>query len=114
MSDIVLTSSRAGAAPTITDAKTLKALLPGPPTAQRTFTLEDTIAVFAEVYDNRADDTAHRRSQRDGAAPTTGRRSSSPKRSATARRLAPRAAASATSSAIPMQDLVPGRFVLDR
>src|SRR6185503_2109623 len=53
MSDILLTSSRAGAAPTITDTKTLRTMLPGPPTAQRTFSLEDTVAVFAEIYDNR-------------------------------------------------------------
>ncbi len=52
MGHLVLTSASAGRTPTSLDAPSLKDLLPGPPTASREFALEDTLAVFAEVYDN--------------------------------------------------------------
>jgi VWFA-related protein len=111
MSSLLLTSSRAGAAPTVNDAATLKGVLPGPATAERDFTLEDTLAVYAEIYDNtsapphtvdlsvvvRTDDgtqvfaTEDHRESRGAAAGRGG---------------------FGYLSQVPLQDLVPGRFVL--
>jgi VWFA-related protein len=111
MSDIVLTSSRAGAAPTITDAKTLKALLPGPPTAQRTFTLEDTIAVFAEVYDNRAD-TPHTVDLSVTVRTDDGTQVFKSEEERDSKEIGAARGGFGYLVRIPMQDLVPGRFVL--
>jgi VWFA-related protein len=52
MGNLILTAASAGRTPTSLDAPSLKDLLPGPPTASREFALEDTLAVFTEVYDN--------------------------------------------------------------
>jgi hypothetical protein len=54
MSGVVLSSERVGAAPTVNDAATLKTMFPGVTTASRSFSLEDTVGVFAEIYDGRA------------------------------------------------------------
>lgn len=51
MSGIVLTSRAAAARVTPTPDEELKAILPGPPTAIREFSAQDTLAAFAEVYD---------------------------------------------------------------
>jgi hypothetical protein len=50
MSDIILTFSRAAAWPTRLDVAGLQDWLPGPPTAERSFAAQDTVAAFAEVY----------------------------------------------------------------
>ena len=56
MGKLLLTSSHAGRTPTSIDAPSLSKLLPGPPTTIRTFALDETLVVFADVYDN---DAAH-------------------------------------------------------
>jgi VWFA-related protein len=56
MSDLLLTSTSASAWATTEDAASLKGVLPGPVTAERDFSLDDSLAVFADVYDN---DLAH-------------------------------------------------------
>ncbi len=111
MSDIVLTSSRAGAAPTITDAKTLRALLPGPPTAQRTFSLEDTVAVFAEIYDNRAD-TPHAVDLTVSVRTDDGTQVFKSEEARESKDIGAARGGYGYLVRIPMQDLVPGRFVL--
>jgi VWFA-related protein len=111
MSDVVLTSSRAGAAPTITDAKTLKALLPGPPTAQRTFTLEDTIGVFAEVYDNRAG-TPHTVDLSVTVRTDDGTQVFKSEEERDSKEIGAARGGFGYLVRVPMQDLVPGRFVL--
>jgi VWFA-related protein len=50
MSDIILTFSRAAAWPTRLDVAGLQDWLPGPPTAERSFAAQDTVAAFAEIY----------------------------------------------------------------
>jgi hypothetical protein len=111
MSDIVLTSSRAGAAPTITDAKTLRSLLPGPPTAQRTFTLEDTIAVYAEIYDNRAG-TPHTVDLGVTVKTDDGTQVFKSEEERDSREIGAARGGFGYLVRVPMQDLVPGRFVL--
>jgi len=111
MSALLLTSAAAGRMPTSLDSPELSKLLPGPPTATREFVLEDTLAVFADIYDNdagrphtvdisvtvRTDDgtqvfvTREERSSRDLGAD----RASYP-----------------YLARIPLRDLVPGRYVL--
>ncbi len=52
MGNVAIASTSAVRTPTSYDSQVLKDLLPGPPTASREFSLEDTLAVLAEVYDN--------------------------------------------------------------
>lgn len=52
MSGVALTSTQAGLIPTIKAKDPLGDFLPGPPTTVREFDTADTIALFAEVYEN--------------------------------------------------------------
>ena len=52
MSGLVLTSRSAAAQPTARPDEQLKPILPGPPSAMRTFPENDELMLFAEVYDN--------------------------------------------------------------
>jgi len=52
MSDIALTSSLSGVAPTIRPKDPLEKLLPGPLSSYREFAPIDEIALFTEIYDN--------------------------------------------------------------
>jgi VWFA-related protein len=52
MSGVALTSTRAQQVLTARPDKTLQDLLPAPPSAGRTFTPDDVVAAFVEVYDN--------------------------------------------------------------
>jgi VWFA-related protein len=54
ISSIVLTSPWASQLPTANPDADLKGVLPAPPTAIRDFPRSDTIALFAEIYDNDA------------------------------------------------------------
>jgi VWFA-related protein len=52
MSGLVVTSTAAGMTPTARPDEQLEDVLPGPPTIVRDFLQGDTMALFAEVYDN--------------------------------------------------------------
>ena len=52
MSGLVITSATAGAVVTAKPDVELRTLLPGPPSAARTFAQNDQLAIFADVYDN--------------------------------------------------------------
>ena len=52
MSGLVITSATAGAVVTARPDAELRTLLPGPPSAARTFAQNDQLAIFADVYDN--------------------------------------------------------------
>jgi hypothetical protein len=52
ISSLVLTSSNAGAVPTAGSIPEIGNVLPGPPTAARTFSTREDLALLAEVYDN--------------------------------------------------------------
>jgi VWFA-related protein len=54
MSGLTITSMAASALPTVKGDDQLKAMLPAPPSALRTFPPNDELAIFAEVYDNAA------------------------------------------------------------
>lgn len=55
MSGLVLTSAGASRTPTPKMDDQMRQVLPGQPTTRREFPAADRLAVFAEVYDNRAD-----------------------------------------------------------
>jgi hypothetical protein len=57
LSGLVLTSATAGLVPTAGSTPSLKEVLPGPATANRTFYPFDTLALFMEIYDS--EKTAH-------------------------------------------------------
>jgi VWFA-related protein len=59
MSGVAVTSRLLANAPTLTPRNPLRDFLPAPPTTTREFSADDTIAVFAEVYDNLKTPTAH-------------------------------------------------------
>jgi len=54
MSDVIITTAAASAAPSVNDADTLKTVFPGVGVASRTFGLEDTLRIFTEIYDRQA------------------------------------------------------------
>ena len=54
MSGVTLTSATARKIPTLLPRDPLGEALPGPPIATRSFERDDTIALFAEVYENRS------------------------------------------------------------
>jgi len=110
MSQLLLSSASAGRTPTSPDAPSLRGRLPGPPTAIRDFALEDTLAVYAEIYDNDAarphtvDLTCTVRTD-DGTQVFVTREERSSRDLGTG-------GSYAFLTKIPLQDLVPGRFVL--
>jgi VWFA-related protein len=59
MSGVSITSRVAAEAPTVKPKDPLADYLPGPLTAMREFTRDDTIAIFAEFYENNAGSAAH-------------------------------------------------------
>jgi VWFA-related protein len=59
MSGVSLTSSGAAATPTARPKDPLRDLLPGPPTTTRVFSPDETITLFAEVYDNQRSGARH-------------------------------------------------------
>src|SRR5262245_24928815 len=59
MSGVALTSRAAAEAPTAKPKDPLADYLPGPPTTMREFRRDDTIAIFAEFYENNPGAAAH-------------------------------------------------------
>jgi hypothetical protein len=59
MSGVTLTSRAAAEAPTVKPKDPLADYLPGPPTTMREFSRDDTIALFAEFYENNSGGAAH-------------------------------------------------------
>jgi VWFA-related protein len=59
MSGVALTSRLLATTPTLTPKNPLRDFLPAPPTTTREFSADDTIALFAEVYDNLKTAAAH-------------------------------------------------------
>lgn len=110
MGNVMLASSSAGKTPTSIDVPGLKDLLPGPPTTSRTFALDDTIVVFGQVYDNDADkphtvDLSATVHADDGTQLFVTRESRDGREIGADHGYA-------YIARIPLQDLVPGRYVL--
>lgn len=110
MGNVMLTSSNAGKVPTSIDVAGLKDLLPGPPTTSRTFALEETLVVYGQVYDNEADkphtvDLSATVRGDDGTQHFVTRESRDGREIGADRGYA-------YIARVPLQDLVPGRYVL--
>ncbi|HUL71675.1 MAG TPA: VWA domain-containing protein [Vicinamibacterales bacterium] len=93
------------------DSATLQDLMPGPPTTVREFKLEDTLAVLAEVYDN---DAAHPHSVDLSAVVRSddGTQVFSTKDERDSKDIKAERGGYTYVATIPLQDLVPGRYVL--
>ncbi len=59
MSGVAITSRAAAEAPTVRPKDPLADYLPGPPTTMREFARDDTMALFAEFYENNPGAPAH-------------------------------------------------------
>jgi VWFA-related protein len=111
MGNLLFTAASAGQTATSFDAPSVRDVLPGPPTSRREFTLEDTLAVYTEVYDNETKrphtldlSTTIRTDDGTQVFVTREERVSQPTDSTQH--------SYAYLTRIPLQDLVPGRFVL--
>ncbi|HSL23823.1 MAG TPA: VWA domain-containing protein [Vicinamibacterales bacterium] len=111
MSGVVLTSRAAGARPTASPDPELKEILPGPPTAIREFSREDTLGVFAEVYDNQAS-TPHRIDITATIKADGGRSMVSQSEERSTEELQGARGGFGYRTDIPLQDLEPGSYVL--
>ena len=111
MGNLLLSAASAGRTPTSLDAPSVRDVLPGPPTSRREFTLEDTIAVYAEIYDTETtrqhtlDLTTTIRTD-DGTQVFVTREERASKPAEGKRNVY------AYLARIPLQDLVPGKYVL--
>ncbi|HKW00244.1 MAG TPA: VWA domain-containing protein [Vicinamibacterales bacterium] len=110
MGNVLIASSSAGKTPTSIDAAGLKDLLPGPPTTSRTFALEDTIVVFGQVYDNESD-KPHTVDLSATVRDDTGTQAFVTRESRDGREIGGDRGY-AYVARVPLQDLVPGRYVL--
>ena len=108
LSGLVLTSATAGLVPTAGSAPLVKEVLPGPPTATRTFYPIDTLALFMEIYDG--EKTAH---TLDVATTLTGGDGKVAYRVAEERSTATAQGAAIVHTAqIPLKDIPPGIYTL--
>ena len=110
MGNVAITSSSAGKMPSSIDAAGVKDLLPAPPTTSRTFALEDTLVVYAQVYDNDSDkphsvDLSTAVKADDGTQAFVTREQRDAKEIGGDKGYA-------YVARVPLQDLVPGRYVL--
>ncbi|MEZ5319368.1 MAG: VWA domain-containing protein [Vicinamibacterales bacterium] len=110
MSDLVLSSAMGGAAPTVHDAATLKAMLSVPPTVGRVFSLDDTLTVFSEVYDR--DTEAHDVQLKVSVQMDDGTEVWSDDQARESSTRNAERGSYAYSARVPLQDLAPGRFTL--
>jgi VWFA-related protein len=109
MSDVLVSSERAAAAPVVNDAATIKALFPWLTAAHRSFALEDTLSVFAEIYDNRAA-TPHDVTLSVAILADDGFELFKAEETKRSTDLSPDRGAYAYTTKIPLADLAPGRF----
>jgi len=111
MGNLAITAASAIHTPTSLDSQALKDLLPGPPTASREFALEDTLAVVAMVYDN---DTARPHTVDFSATVRTddGTQMFVTRDEHSSQEIQANHGGYTYTPRIPLQDLVPGRYVL--
>jgi VWFA-related protein len=112
MSGVSLTSRAAAEAPTVKPKDPLADYLPGPLTTMREFSRDDTIALFAEFYENNAGAPAHMLEFKAELRAEGGRvvQSVSDQRSSTD--LQGRSGGYGFSARLPLEDVEPGLYVL--
>jgi VWFA-related protein len=112
MSGIALTSASAAEVTTIAPKNPLRDFLPGPATAAREFMTGDTLALFAEVYENQRNTAAHMIDIRTELRAEGGQvvRNTSEQRSST--ELQGSSGGYGLTARIPLTDVAPGLYVL--
>jgi len=111
ISGLVMTSPSASALPTAKADEQLKAVLPGPPVAARTFPQNEELALFAEVYD-RATNVPHKVDISASVTTDDGKvmfKSEEPRDSAD---LGGKSGGYGFMARIPLKDIAPGEYVL--
>ena len=111
MSGIALTSESALRMPTAAADPGLKDVLPGAPTAIREFPQSDTLALFAEVYDNQTR-VAHRVSIKATVVGDDGRVLFTTEDERNSKDLQGKTGGYGYVTTIPLAKLAPGRYVL--
>lgn len=110
MSDPIVTSAAAAGAPAVNDAEATKPMFAGAGVVRRVFSLEDTIRVFAEIYDSQAttphDVEVEFSVLADDGFPIVEERDTKP-----TSELTPRGSIAYTRD-LALEDLAPGKFVL--
>jgi VWFA-related protein len=111
MSGIALTSQAAAARPTVRPDEQLRAVLPAPPVAQRTFPQDDEVALFAEIYDNSAS-TPHKVDITSTVTTDEGKVLFKTDEERDSSDLGGKSGGYGYTTRIPMKDLAPGPYVL--
>jgi hypothetical protein len=111
VSGITLTSGAGSQMPTVRPDEQLKAVLPGPAVALRTFPQNDEVAVFAEVYDN-AGATPHKVDITASVITDEGKVMFTANEVRDSTELGGKTGGYGYSTKIPMKDLPPGAYVL--
>jgi VWFA-related protein len=111
VSGITLTSGAGSQMPTVRPDEQLKAVLPGPAVALRSFPQNDEVAVFAEVYDN-AGGTPHKVDITASVITDEGKVMFTANEVRDSTELGGKTGGYGYSTKIPMKDLPPGAYVL--
>ena len=111
VSGLVLTSPSAAALPTARADEQIKAVLPAPPVAVRTFPQNDEIRLFAEVYDN-AGATPHKVDITATVTTDEGKVMFKNEETRDSSDLGGQRGGYGYTTAIPLKDLAPGKYVL--
>jgi VWFA-related protein len=111
MSGLLLTSGNAAQVPSLNPDPELKTLLPQPPVAGRAFDRDDTLGLFAEVYDNQVR-TPHRVAIAATVASDDGRRVFTATDEHQSEELKGGKGGYGFTASIPLADLPAGRYVL--
>ena len=111
MSGIAMTSQAAAARPTVRPDEQLRAVLPAPPVALRTFPQDDEVAVFAEIYDNSAS-TPHKVDITATVTTDEGKVLFKTDEERDSSDLGGKSGGYGYTTRIPMKDLAPGPYVL--
>jgi hypothetical protein len=112
MSGIVLTAATAQVTPTAEPDPVLKPLLPGPPTTRREFYDVDTVAVYAEVYDNLETRVPHSVDITARLIAEDGREVAQRTEARSSKDLQARGGGFGYSAQFPLADVAPGRYLL--
>jgi VWFA-related protein len=111
MSGIALTSQAAAVRPTVRPDEQLRAVLPAPPVALRTFPQDDEVALFAEIYDNSAS-TPHKVDITSTVTTDEGKVLFKTEEERDSSDLGGKTGGYGYTAKIPMKDLAPGPYVL--
>jgi VWFA-related protein len=111
ISGVVMTSASAAGLPTAKPDEQLKAVLPAPPVAVRTFPANDEIRLFAEVYDN-AGATPHKVDITATVTTDEGKVMFKNEETRDSTDLGGKSGGYGYTTSIPMKDLPPAKYVL--